>query len=234
MRSFLSYSVILLLFPCCLAQQRKETTPAAEPRSAFGTQLQADELTFGQRYPRYRLRPGDVFDVSFEYTPEFNQTITIQPDGFISLRQGGEINVQGRTVPELTEAIRNAYSKILSRPTISVVLKDFEKPYFIANGQLHNPGKYDLRGDTTVVQAVAIAGGFLPSAKHSQVVLFRRVSDNWVEAHVLNIKKMENSRDLREDVHLRPGDMIFVPKNAFSKFAQFIPNSNMSLLTRTY
>jgi protein involved in polysaccharide export with SLBB domain len=54
------------------------------------------------------------------------------------------------------------------------VLKDFEKPYFVAGGRVARPGKYDLRGDTTVSQGIALAGGFLDSAKHSQVVLFRR------------------------------------------------------------
>jgi polysaccharide biosynthesis/export protein len=50
----------------------------------------------------------------------------------------------------LTETLRQAYAKILKNPVISVVLKDFEKPYFIANGQIGRPGKYELRGETTV------------------------------------------------------------------------------------
>src|SRR5205807_719649 len=107
---------------------------------------------------------------NFELSPEFNQTaVTVQPDGFISLRAVGDIKVDGQTVPVLTQTLKTAYSKILHDPIISVVLKDFEKPYFIADGQLGRPGKYDLRGSVTLTEAIAMAGGFNDSAKHSQV-----------------------------------------------------------------
>ena len=94
--------------------------------------------------------------------------------------------MEGQTVPELTETLRLAYGKILHDPLISVVLKDFEKPYFIADGQVGRPGKYELRGDTTLTQAIAMAGGFQDSAKHSQVLLFRRVDSDWVSAKIIN------------------------------------------------
>jgi polysaccharide export outer membrane protein len=186
--------------------------------------------TFSERYPRYKLRPGDSFDLTFEFTPEFNQSLTVLPDGFVALREAGEIYASGLTVPELTEKIRTAYGSVLSNPRISILLKDFEKPYFIADGQVARPGKYDLQGDTTLVQAVAIAGGFQSSARHSQVVLYRRVNDEWIEAKLLNVKKMESHRNLAEDLHLKPGDMIFVPKNTISKIQQFIPSYGFSMV----
>jgi polysaccharide export outer membrane protein len=108
-----------------------------------------------------------------------------------------------------------------------VVLKDFEKPYFVADGQLAKPGKYELRGEVTLTQAVAIAGGFTESAKHSNVLLFRRVSDQWLEAKVINVKKMQKSGNLAEDPVLHPGDMLFVPKNALSKFQRYIPTASL-------
>jgi polysaccharide export outer membrane protein len=143
------------------------------------------------------------------------------------LRGVGEIHVEGQTVQEATESIRTAYASVLHNPIITIDLKDFEKPYFIAGGQLGHPGKYDLRGDTTVVQAVAIAGGFTENSKHSQVWLFRRVSNDWVEVKMLNVKKMLSNGDLREDLHLRPGDMLYVPQNEFSKVKRFIPVATM-------
>jgi polysaccharide export outer membrane protein len=110
---------------------------------------------------------------------------------------------------------------------ISVDPKDFEKPYFIVGGQVGKPGKFDLRGDVTLTQAIAIAGGFTDASKHSQVLLFRRVSDQWTEAKIINVKKMFNSRDLQEDPDLRPGDMLFVPKNAISKIKPFLPTTSV-------
>jgi polysaccharide export outer membrane protein len=190
--------------------------------------------SFQQRYPRYKLEFGDQFDVSFELSPEFNQTVTVQPDGYITLRGAGDVHVAGQTVPQLTETLREAYGKILKDPVISVVLKDFEKPYFIADGQVGKPGKYELRGDTTLTQGIAIAGGFQDSAKHSQVLLFRRVNSDWVSAKIINVKEMEKKGNLHEDPFLHPGDMLFVPKNRFSKIKPFMPTASMGTFVNPY
>ena len=180
-----------------------------------------------ERNPRYRLRKGDTFDLDFALSPEFNQTAAVQPDGYVTLKGVGSILVEGQTVPELTETVRAAYAKILHDPVITVALKDFDKPYFIAAGQVAKPGKYDLRSDLTVTEAVAIAGGFNDKAKHSQVVLFRPLPGGGYEAKLLNVKMLLATRNLSEDVQLQPGDMLYVPQNAFSKIRPFIPTANM-------
>jgi polysaccharide export outer membrane protein len=187
------------------------------------------ELGFQEHFPRYRLRPGDVLDLNFPFTPEFNQTVMIQPDGYINLRGIGEMRVQDKTTPEVVEALRGVYGKILRDPAITVELKDFEKPYFVVGGEVAKPGKYDLRGDTTVVEAVTIAGGVTDKSKVSKVLVFRRMSGNWVEVKEVDMKRMLRQQDLREDLHLRPGDMILVPKSAFSKIARFIPVPSLGL-----
>ena len=180
-----------------------------------------------ERYPRYRLRRGDTFDLDFALSPEFNQIVAVQPDGFVTLKGVGSIFVAGETVPELTETVKGAYAKTLHDPVIAIALKDFEKPYFIASGQVEKPGKYDLRSDLTVTEGVAIAGGFNDKAKHTQVVLFRPVPGGGYEAKLLNVKKLLATRNLSEDVQLQPGDMLYVPQNALSKIRPFLPTSSM-------
>jgi len=189
---------------------------------------------FRDRYPRYKIGAGDQFDVTFALSPEFNQTVTVQPDGYVTLRGVGDVHVQELTVPELTQTLRTVYGKILNDPLISVALKDFEKPYFIADGQVGKPGKYELRGDMTLTEAIAVAGGFQDSAKHSQVLLFRKVNDQWTEAKLFNVKEMQKTGNLKEDPFLHPGDMLFVPKSAFSKFKQFIPSGNVGTYIKPY
>ena len=208
---------------------------AAAAKESEANTASSTDKGFEPRHPRYKLQAGDVFDISFELNPEFSQIVTVQPDGYITLRGVGDIQVKGQTVPELTSTLRRAYSGILNKPLISVVLKDFEKPYFIADGQVGRPGKYDLRGDTTLTQAVAMAGGFTESAKHSQVLLFRKASEGWYSAKIFDVKKMEKVGNLREDPQLRPGDMLFVPKNRFSKVKPFLPTSGMgAFVTKPY
>jgi polysaccharide biosynthesis/export protein len=233
-------SVVAITASLCLGQassalssKSPATVDAANTKGNVSDGTTVDH-SFQQRYPRYKLEFGDQFDVSFELSPEFNQTATVQPDGYITLRGAGDVHVAGQTVPELTETLRRAYGKILIDPLISVVLKDFEKPYFIADGQVGKPGKYDLRGDTTLTQAIAIAGGFQDSAKHSQVLLFRRIDSEWVSAKIINVKEMEKEGNLHEDPYLHPGDMLFVPKNRYSKIRPFLPSAAVGTFAKTY
>jgi polysaccharide export outer membrane protein len=151
-----------------------------------------------KRDSRYTIHPSDSMEITFSLTPEFNQTVTVQPDGYITLRDAGDISAAGKTLPELTAAIKSAYSKILHDPIVSIDLKDFEKPYFIVGGQVGKPGKFDWR-----------------------------VSDQWTEARIIDVKKMLNSGKLQEDPELHPGDMLFVPKNALSKIKPFLPTSSL-------
>ncbi len=214
----------------CAAQSPATASagPAASAILPDAAKPATDSAQFKSRSPRYRIEAGDTFDLTFELSPEFNQTaVAVQPDGFVTLRGVGDIKVAGETVPELTSTLRLAYGKILNNPLISIVLKEFEKPYFIASGQVAKPGKYEMHGNMTVTQAIAIAGDFQSSAKHSQVVLFRRVDDQWTEAKLIDVKKMEKNRDLREDPFLHSGDMLYVPKSTMSKVDRFIPNLSM-------
>jgi polysaccharide biosynthesis/export protein len=180
-----------------------------------------------QRNPRYQLQKGDSFDVDFAFSPELNQNVSVQPDGFVTLKEVGSIFVEGQTVPELTQTLKDAYGETMNDPVIAIVVKDFEKPYFIAAGQVVKPGKYDLRGRLTVTEAVAVAGGFNDSAKHSQVVLFHPTPDGVFEAKLLNVKQLLASHNLSEDIYLRPGDMLYVPQSTISKIRKYIPSSSI-------
>jgi protein involved in polysaccharide export with SLBB domain len=206
-----------------------------EKSSAALQQTTSEETGFAirttpaERNPRYLLRESDVLQITFRFTPEFNQTITIQPDGFVNLLSVGDMYIAGKSVPELTAALRKAYGQFLHDPVIDVELKDFEKPYFIAGGEVGRPGKYELRGQTTVAEAVAIAGGFTEKAKHSQVLLYHRAPGGWDHAKELNVKRMLTNKDLTEDIQLRPGDLIYVPKNRMSKIREFIPSTGLGL-----
>lgn len=195
-------------------------TEAISPASGAGS-------TFDQRYPRYLLRPSDVLDITFPLSPEFNQTVTVQPDGYVNLRLVGDLLIQEKSVAGLTDLLQKAYGKVLNEPIINVELKDFERPYFIANGQFGHPGKYDLRGETTLAEAVAIAGGFTPKAKHSEVIIFRRTAGGWTQAKKIDVKRMLANADLSEDVELRAGDLIYVPQNKVSKIHDILPNTGM-------
>jgi polysaccharide export outer membrane protein len=232
----------VLALTCCISQlgleataqaQQSETTAkpagAVDARNTGRVDGDRSPALTGVRRPLYRIRKSDVVEIDFTFSPQFAQTVTVQPDGFIPLKGAELLYVEGETAPELRESVRQAYTGVLHDPQVTIALKDFDKPFFIAAGEVGHPGKYELRADTTVTEAVAIAGGFTPRAKHSQVVLFRRISDEIVESHLLNTKAMLKSRNLGEDMHIQPGDLVFVPQNVISKIRQYLPTSNLSM-----
>jgi polysaccharide biosynthesis/export protein len=167
--------------------------------------------------------------VSFTLSPEFDQTLTVQPDGYVFLKDARPVAAQGLTLEELRLAVQRAYAGYLHEPEVAVALKEFEHPYFVAGGEVGRPGKYELRSDTSILEAVQIAGGFTHQAKHSQVVLFRHVNQDLVEARVFNLKEMLKARSLSEAASLRPGDMVFVPQNSISKIERFLSRPSMSM-----
>jgi len=226
---------ILLSFagPTALAQEPQGQAPPAPQQVARDSEGTADNhgqpSILQHRNRRYQLHSADVLALEFPFTPEFNQTVTVQPDGYVTLRGIENMKVEGQTLPEVTNALRTAYSKILHDPAINVELKDFEKPFFIVGGEVGHPGKFELREDTTTTEAVAIAGGLRDSAKHSEVLLFHRVPGGWAQVKRLNMKKMLKEGNLDEDAYLQPGDFLYVPKNTMSKIARFIPTSSLGM-----
>src|ERR1700727_2914975 len=100
----------------CGAQTVTTPTPAAAVTTttvADAVKPAADSsIQFKSRSPRYHIEAGDTFDLTFDLSPEFNQlAVAVQPDGFVTLRGVGDIKVAGETVPQLTETVKQAYSK---------------------------------------------------------------------------------------------------------------------------
>ncbi len=225
----LTVAPLWLLSAAALPAQQQELVAGSPPPRA-ATEGEEGARPARERCEwRYRLRPSDILAVHFPVTDLFNQVVAVQPDGFVTLRAVGDVHVAGLTLPEVTERIRAAYSRIVSPQLVAVELREFEKPYYVVSGEVGLPGKFELRGETTVAEAIGIAGGFRDTAKHSQVLLFRRVAGGWLQAKSLDLKKMLRGANLSEDVHLRHGDMIHVPKNVYSKLLPFVPRPSMGV-----
>jgi hypothetical protein len=193
------------------ASRPAETTQSGK---AGGTWIPA--LT-GERRPLCRLRKTDAIKVDFPFAREFEESAGALPDAF-TMRNGlPDLLGEDSSVPELREAIRSAYAATPHHPDVTIVLEDSDPPSFIVSGQVMRAGKYKWRADTTVDQAIAMAGGRTDQARLSRVLLFRRHSDQRMEACLLNVKYTMNTRSLREDTHLEPGDLIFVPQNSMAE-----------------
>jgi polysaccharide export outer membrane protein len=161
--------------------------------------------------PSYQVRSGDVVELNFPFVPTFNQTVTVEPDGYVTLQALGPVHVAGLTVPELMQTVSSKYVSVLRDPVVTAQLKELHRPYFVVAGDVERPGKYDLTGETTVTQAVAIAGGLREHAKASQAVVIHRLPGGGVETATLDLKKTMKQALLGTDPRLAPGDMLFIP-----------------------
>jgi len=192
---------------------------------AAGQASQNSGPALEERHPRYVLQREDVLLLTFPLTPEINQTVTVQPDGYINLQNAPSVYAQGLTAPELVLAIKKAYTGILNSPIVDVDIQDFQKPFFTVSGQVGKPGQYELRSDITVAEAIAVAGGMTMQTAKTQVFLFHRTSTNWVEVRKVNLKDILSGKHVNEDATIQPGDMVYVPEKFIANFRKYVPYS---------
>ena len=141
-RIYISSLFVVLLGMCALSGaqtaqvvQTKGDSIRAE-RADLPPQTNSTEVQFSERDPRYRVRKSDVIEVKFKFSPEFDQTVTVQPDGFITLDGAGDLKVEDKTLPRVDREHPARVQGILHEPAITVSLKDFDKPFFLAAGQV--------------------------------------------------------------------------------------------------
>jgi polysaccharide export outer membrane protein len=197
----------------------------ATPAPAGGGPLVVDERE------RYVIQVSDEVELTYRYTPEFNFTGRIQPDGFISAPVIGDVHIAGYTISQARDVLLKVARQRLRDPEMSFVLKDFVKPLFTVGGEVEKPGQFELRGRVGVLEAVAIAGGFKRSAKGSQVVLLRRFDNDRATARLIDAKALQKMPDPEHDIKLQPGDLIMVPRNKLSYVEPYVPIASLILLS---
>jgi polysaccharide export outer membrane protein len=193
--------------------------------------LSAAEATLTAPLVRYHLQTSDRLELQYRYTPELNQTVDVQPDGFVSLNLAGDLHVAGMTLEDAKAAILTRVRVRLNEPELNVSLEEYVKPAFVVAGQVGNPGRYEMHGDVTALEAISIAGGFKDSAKHSQILLFRHISPDMAETKILNLKEMMNPGHPTLELigRLQPGDLLVVPQNRVSKMERYIHWANVGM-----
>ena len=181
--------------------------------------------------PMYRFTPGDNMDVKFDYVPELNDTVTVRPDGYISLQRVGEIRVQGLTPAELSEQLKARYGAVIKQPELTVIVRQFAVQRVFVGGEVTSPGMVPLHGQVTCLQAILSTGGPRMSARLSDVVLLRHVGENQAEAYKLDLNKV--IAGTVADTVLRPFDVVVVPRSRIAKVGQFVDSYINALLPRS-
>lgn len=166
--------------------------------------------------PEYLLYPGDEIEVATPTAGELTRQLKIGPDGRISLPLLGHVMAADRTLSQLEADISEGYASQLRRPEVEVTLRQAGPLKVWVDGEVRNPGVFDMPGDIDAYQAVIMAGGALPSARTQQTALIRRGPGGVRMMRVVDLRPRHG-----EVVALRRGDIIFLPRTTLGELAAF-------------
>jgi polysaccharide export outer membrane protein len=178
---------------------------SAAPVAAQGVS-QAGPASGATQAP-YTIGPADVLQVTVWKEPELTRDVTVRFDGKITMPLLGDVAAAGLAPGQLADTIAKGLARFLELPRVTVGVSQATSARFYVVGQVEKSGEFPLTGRTTVLQALALAGGFREFAKSDQVVIVRQ--DQSVVP--VNYKRIADGRDVSQNVLLGPGDTIVVP-----------------------
>ena len=187
------------------------------PKAEFGDIPYA---TWSDYEPPYRFYPGDELEVTLPSAPELSKSVTVQPDGRVSLPLIGSVMAADRTLEEVHDTLVRAYSGQLLRPEVDLTPKAAPLKVYVG-GEVKSPGVLDLVGDGDALRAIIQAGDFLNSSDRRKVIILRRGPDGRGMIRTVNLQKglTSGAADL---VPLRRFDIVYVPKSGVANASLFV------------
>lgn len=159
----------------------------------------------------YIIGDNDVLAINVWNEPELKQPIPVRPDGKISLPLVGDIQAAGRTPAQLQEDIAAKLQNYIHHPDVTVIVQQINSKKFNILGRVMKPGAYPLSTTTTVLDAIAQAGGFQDFAKQKGIYVLRKTRDGSESRLPFNYKEVIKGRNLEQNIKLEPNDTIVVP-----------------------
>ncbi|MFO0947996.1 MAG: polysaccharide biosynthesis/export family protein [Planctomycetota bacterium] len=214
------------------------------------------------KQPRdYRIQAGDRLDIGFDYEKDYDDSVTVLPDGKISLKLIKSVQAEGKTPEELQKELTEKYAKYLKRPDLVVIVRvPTTDVFYVADspfrpglrnidgltvilagtaprqvyvaGEVKTPGVVPYQPTMTVMQAITAAGGTPRTARMSRVLLLRKVGSDEPVTMELNLKT-DMKGWTTNDVALRPNDTIVVPKTPIAKLNDIMQQYVYDLIPMT-
>jgi polysaccharide biosynthesis/export protein len=153
----------------------------------------------------------DVLAITVWKETEISRTVTVRSDGKISLPLVGELQASAKTPKQLETEISGKLSAYISEPEVTVIVQEIRSQRFNILGQVAHPGSYVLNNSTTVLDAIAISGGFRDFAKQKSIVILRGTSGGTQTRIAVNYKEIVKGHHPEQNIKLEPGDTVVVP-----------------------
>ena len=199
--TFTAFSFLILLSPALAQEARRSPSPANAPASA------SNDTTSTAVASDYRMFPGDKLRIEVYKDAQVSQSLQIRPDGKITLPLVGDVLAAGQTPTQLRESLTTALKEYMTNPVVTVIVVESTPQSVYVMGEVRNSGPIPLKGPLSIMQAIAMAGGFSEFANKKDIRIQRQTS-NGVKTLTFNYKEALDSN--RAPLQLQAGDVVVV------------------------
>lgn len=215
--------VISLVLFACVRLRSRAPAPEAEPPVEIEGPFLPRPVVEPDSIPEYRLGYGDVLEVKFFYHPDLDETLTVRPDGRITLPRLGDVLVVGMTPIQLDELITEKYAEIIRAPDVTVIVRKIGEEVVYVLGEVNDPGGYPLSPyGTSVMGAVSMAQGFKPSAKLNSVIVIKKNIQGVPVASRVNLTRAVSGGSIEDDPLLEGNEIVYVPTTFIAQLNTFL------------
>lgn len=179
----------------------------------------------------YRIGIGDILTVQSYTDPGLKQSVTVRPDGRISLILLGDIDAAGRTAAYLDQELQHKYAILPEHPDVVVTVAQIAGLQVYVGGEVKSPTVEPIKGSLTLLQSITAAGGFLPTANQTQVLILRQQLDGHFTAFQHDADQILHNES--EEIYLRRHDIVFVPKTKIAVVDQYVDQYVNQIIPRS-
>ena len=191
------------------AAAKPATRAAAKPDVAAQPEAQSAASSAD---PEYLIGPGDVLAIDVWHEPEISRSLPVRPDGRLSLPLAGELRAQGLTTDQLAAQIAQRLKKYMDHPAVTVMVTDAQSRRFNILDMVNHPGSFPLNHPTTVLDAIAEAGGLRDFAHEKKIYVIRKRASDGVEIRFnFNYDQVQRGLHMEQNILLQPNDTVVVP-----------------------
>ncbi len=179
-----------------------QTAPPAQAAETSATKPHDDSFVIGN---------DDVLAINVWKEPDISRSIPVRSDGKISLPLVGEVQATGQTPLKLEQDIASRLKNYIAEPEVTVIVQQINSQKFNILGQVNKPGSYVITNSATVLDAIAVAGGFRDFAKQKSIYVLRQNADGTQTRIPFNYKEVVKGQHSAQNIELQPRDTIVVP-----------------------
>jgi polysaccharide export outer membrane protein len=206
--------VICMLIPGCLTAQTgsaKGTNGAKPDAQTVPADPSTSTSPVRAHDDTYIIGIDDVLAINVWKEPDVSRTVPVRSDGKISLPLAGEVQASGETPHQLEKELATKLQSFISEPEVTVIVTEIKSQKFNILGMVNKAGTFPLTGSMTVLDAIALAGGFKDFAKQKSIYILRQNPDGSQTRLPFNYKDVINGKNLAQNIKLQPRDTIVVP-----------------------